>query len=181
MHIPSSKAPETPPEIKINQVGLENVEHFKYLGSIKTANGTCSKDILTRIGMARQRMLQLQNIWKDRSVPTQLKVKILECLVWPIMLYGCETWTTKQAEDKKIEAAEMWFYRRLLRVSWTERRTNVSILQELGRDRMLLNIINQRRLKYIGHAMRNTKTDLMKTVFQGKVQSKRRQGRPPAS
>ena len=97
------------------------------------------------------------------------------------MLYGCDTWTTKQAEHKNIEAAEMRFYRRLLRVSWTERRTNVSILQEFGRDRMLLNIINQRRLKYIGHAMRNTKTDLMKTVFQGKVQSKRRQGRPPAS
>ena len=160
---------------------MEIVEDFRYLGSVKAANGTCSKDISTRIGMAKQRMVQLLNVWKDRSIPIQLKVKILECLVWPVMLYGCETWTTKKAEENKIEAAEMWFYRRLMRISWTEHRTNASILEELGRDRMLLTIVNQRRLRYIGHASRNAQTDLMKTVLQGKVQSGRRKGRPSAS
>ena len=131
--------------------------------------------------MAKQRMIQLLNIWKDRSIPLQLKVKIMECLVWPIMLYGWETWTTRKAKEKKIEAAWMWFYRRLLRISWTERRTNESVLQELGRGRKLLTLINKRKLKYVGHASRNTQTDLMKTVLQGKVESKRRKGRPPAN
>ena len=92
-------------------------------------------------------MVQLNNIWKDRSIPTQLKMKILQCLVWPIMLYGCETWTTKKADVKTIEAAEMWFYRRLLRVKWTERRTNDSILQELGTNKQPCNHHQQKKTK----------------------------------
>ena len=88
----------------------------------------------------------------------------------------------KKAEEKKIEeAAELWFYRRLLRVSWTERRTNESILQELGLHRTLLATINERKLKYVGHALRNNKAQLMKTVLQGKIESQGKRGRPPAS
>ena len=132
--------------MKIDNVVLENVDHFKYLGSIKVSDGTCSKDITTRISMAKQRMIQLVNVWKDRSIPTTLKIKILECLVWPVMLYGCEAWTIKKADEKKIEAAELWFYRRLLRISWTDRRTNESILKELGRSKMLITTINQWKL-----------------------------------
>ena len=75
----------------------------------------------------------------------------------------------------------MWFYRRLLRVKWTDRRTNESILKELGTTRMLLVLIKRRKLKYAGHALRNEKTDLMSTVLQGKVEGKRRRGRPPTS
>ena len=75
----------------------------------------------------------------------------------------------------------MWFYRRLLRISWTERRTNDSVLQELGRGKMLLSIITQRKLRYIGHAARNKSTHLMKTVLQGKINSQRKRGRPAAS
>ena len=181
MHVRGKVSPITPPEVKIDSVSLENVEHFKYLGSIKAADGTCSKDIITRIGMSKHRMVQLTNVWKDRSIPTLLKIKILESLVWPIMLYGCESWTTKKADDIRIEAAEMWFYRRLLRISWTERRTNESVLQELGRNKKLLSITQQRKLKYIGHASRNKNTDLMKTVLQGKIEAKRKKGRPAAT
>ena len=181
MHIKGTNPTCQPPSIKINQASLENVDDFKYLGSIKRANGTCRKDITTRIGMAKQRMVQLNNIWKDRSIPTNLKMKILKCLVWPIMLYGCEAWTTKKADDKMIETAEMWFYKRLLRIKWTDHRTNDSILQELRTSKSLLSIINKRKLKYIGHISRNQNTDLMKTIFQGKTQSQRKKGRPPAS
>ena len=131
--------------------------------------------------MAKQRMIKLLNIWKDRSIPANLKIKILECLVWPIMLYGCESWTLKKADENRVEAAEMWFYRRLLRISWTERRSNESILQELGRSRMLLSEINRRKLSYIGHVTRNKQTDLMKIALQGKTSSRRRRGRPAAS
>ena len=97
------------------------------------------------------------------------------------LLYGCETWTMKKAEEKRIEAAELWFYRRLLRVSWKDRRTNDSILEELGTDRKILPLIKERKLKYLGHASRNTKTSLMKTILEGKTESRRGKGRPPAS
>ncbi|GFR76334.1 endonuclease-reverse transcriptase [Elysia marginata] len=97
------------------------------------------------------------------------------------MLYGCETWTMRKADELKIEAAEMWFFRRLLRVSWKDRRTNGNELAEMGTGRTLLSLVKERRLKYIGHAERNTKTDLMKTIFEGKTEAKRGRGRPSLS
>ena len=75
-------------DIKINQTVLENVDKFKYLGSIKTNDGTCTQDIKTRIAMAKQKMVEHNNIWKDRGIPITLKIKILKCLIWPVMLYG---------------------------------------------------------------------------------------------
>ena len=103
----------------------------------------------------------------------------LKCLIWPVLLYGCEAWTLKKADITRLEAAEMWLYRRLLRISWTEKRTNASILEQLGTTRKITPEINKRRLAYIGHATRNKKTDLMISVLQGKTETKRKQGRPP--
>ena len=105
--------------------------------------------------------------------------KHLKCLIWPVLLYGSEAWTLRKAEKTKIEAAEMWLYRRLLRISWTERRTNESVLNQLGTNRKMLSEINKRRLKYIGHATRNKNTNLMSSVLYGKLEAKRKQGRPP--
>ena len=168
----------TAEEIKVDNSNLEYVQSFKYLGSVKENNGSCSKDVRTRIGMAKQKSIELNNIWKDRGIPTALKIAILKCLVWPVVLYGCEAWTLKQDDQNRIHAVEMWLYRRLLRVSWKEKRTNDSILNELGVTRKLLSEVLKRRLRYTGHALRNTKTDLMKTVLQGKFAGKRRKGRP---
>ncbi|GFR65266.1 hypothetical protein ElyMa_005526800 [Elysia marginata] len=126
MHIPASKeSSNVEPDIKIDRTSLENVDNFKYLGSIKTSDGTCTKDINTRIAMAKQGMVSLNNIWKDKSIPKPLKFKLLKTLVWPRMLYGCETWTMRKADELKLEAAEIRFFRRLLRlrVSWKDRRT----------------------------------------------------------
>ncbi|GFR65589.1 endonuclease-reverse transcriptase [Elysia marginata] len=108
MHIPASKeTSNVEPDIKIDRTSLENVDNLKYLGSIKTSDGTCTKDISTRIAMANQGMVSLNNIWKDKSIPKPLKFKLLKTLVWPRMLYGCETWTMRKADELKIEAAEM--------------------------------------------------------------------------
>ncbi|GFS22871.1 endonuclease-reverse transcriptase [Elysia marginata] len=90
------------------------------------------------------------------------------------MLYGCETWTMGKADELKIEAAEMWFFRRFLRVSWKDRRTNGNVLAEMGTGRALLSLVKERRLKYIGHAERNTK-------IEGKTEAKRGSGRPSLS
>ena len=168
-------------ELYINRTTLENVSDFKYLGSYKSQDGSCTKDIKTRIGMAKQKMVQLNNVWKDRGIPTHLKVNIMKCLIWPVLLYGSEAWTLRKAEKTKLESAEMWLYRRLLRISWTEKRTNESVLSQLGTKKNILSDINKRRLKYIGHATRNNKTDLMSSIFYGKSSAKRKQGRPPTT
>ena len=138
----------------VNSTKLENVGHFKYLGSYKTEDGKCSKYINARISQAKQNMVHLNNIWKDHSLPLQLKLKILKCLICPVMMYGCAAWTLIKADKKKIEAAEMWFYRRLLRVKWTEKRTNQSVLKEIGSPKQMLETINVRKLKYVAHIHR---------------------------
>ena len=168
-------------KIEINKEALETVEDFKYLGSIKTKDGKCMKDVKARTGMAKNKMLQLNTIWKDHSIPITLKIKLLQCLIWPVLMYGCESWTIRKSEEDKIQATEMWFYRRLLGVSWKEKRTNESILEQLGVTRILMTKIMQRKLKYTGHALRNTNTDLMKSVLVGKIEPTRKQGRPPIS
>ena len=128
--------------------------------------------------MAKKKMVDLNNIWKDRGIPTVLKVQLLKSLIWPVMMYGCEAWTLRSDEVNKIDAAELWFYRRLLRVSWTDKRTNESILSELNTRRILSSEINKRRLRYVGHAVRNKNTSLMSKVLMGRVEGKRKQGRP---
>ncbi|RUS81011.1 hypothetical protein EGW08_011216 [Elysia chlorotica] len=179
MHINDTN--NTANDIKVDNSKLEYEQCFKYLGSVKENNGSCSKDVRTRIGIAKQKAIELNNIWKDRGIPTTLKMAILKYLVWPVVLYGCEAWTLKQEEQNRIHAIEMWLYRRLFRVCWKEKRTNDSILKELGVTRKLLSEVQKRRLRYTGHAIRNIKTDLMKTVLQGKFAGKRRKGRPPTT
>lgn len=94
------------------------------------------------------------------------------------MICGCEAWTLQKADKQKIDAAEMWFYRRLLRrVSWIDKRTNESILKEIAVDRQLSAYIEERKLKYVGHTIRNEKTPLMASILQGKMQARRRRGR----
>ena len=180
LHV-TSKFDRNTQDICVNKTPLENVDDFKYLGSIKSQDGSSTKDINARIGMAKNRMVQLNNIWKDHGIPISLKVKLLKCLVWPVLLYGCEAWSQRKTDNKKIESCEMWFYRRLLRVKWTDKRTNISILEELGTSRKLLNIITERKLKYIGHASRNQNTNLMTISFQGKLEANRNKGRPPTT
>ena len=182
MHIKGQHSqPDEFTSIKVNGEQLEKVENFKYLGSIKSSDGTCTQDVKARIAMAKQKMLQLNNIWKDRSIPNQLKMFLLKCLVWPVLMYGCEAWTLRKEEEQRINAAEMWLYRRLLQISWKDKRTNDSILEELSTNRVLLQEINKRKLKYLGHAVRNPKTDLMATILQGRVEGRRNRGRPPMS
>ena len=87
--------------VKVDGSVLEKVTQFKYLGSIKTEDGSCLQDIKARIAMAKQKMIQLNNIWKDRGIPIFLKIDILKCLIWPVVTYGCEAWTMKKEETAK--------------------------------------------------------------------------------
>ena len=100
---------------------------------------------------------------------------LLKCLVWPVVVYGCESWAQKKDDDNKIQAAEMCFFRRLLRVSWKDRRTNVSVLEQLDVERTILTLINRRKKKYLEHAIRNPRAELMKTSFQGRIEGNRKE------
>ncbi|GFO02512.1 charged multivesicular body protein 6 [Plakobranchus ocellatus] len=163
------------PEDNIGEDNIENVNTFKYLGSLKTDSGDNTNDINARIGMAKKRMQDLVNIWKDKTLTLQLKIKIMKTLVWTVMTYGAEGWTIKKKQEKKINSAEMWFYRRLLRISWRERRTDQSILEELNEERKLLN--KKRKLTFFGHTCRS-KCTLMKNILQRRMEGKRQRGRP---
>ena len=122
-------------------------------------------------------MTELNTIWKDKSIMLQLKIKLVKCLTWTVMTYGTEGCTLKAKQIKKMQSAEMWFCRRMLRVSWREKRTDESILKELGTKRELVNFIKKRKLSFIGHACRS-KCSLIKDIMLGKVEGKRGRGRP---
>ena len=127
---------------------------------------------------AKKATMELDTIWKDRGIRKELKMKLVKALIWPVITYGAEGWTLKKDDERRLEAAEMWCYRRMLQISWTEKRTNKSILNELQTRRELLAQIIKRKMAFFGHACRNNKSNLVKTCILGMMSGKRRRGRP---
>ena len=105
-------------DIEVDGEILERVNDFIYLGSTKTQNGDCKPDIVRGIAMGKSKMIDLKNIWKDKDLSYDLKIKIMKVLVWTVMSYGAEGWTLRSDENKRIQAAELWCYRRLLNVTY---------------------------------------------------------------
>ena len=150
-----------------NGTGIEQVNSFNYMGSMLISDGRCEKEISRRIGMAK-------TSFKDRKLSIPLKVRLLKCFIWSVLLYGCESWTLSAALTRNIEAAEMWFYRRMLRVSYTAHETNISVLQRMGQGRQLLRTIKERQTRFTGHIIR--KGELEDLILAGKVQGKKARG-----
>ena len=170
-----------PTPLVVDGERIAEVSSFKYLGSWKTTNSDCSLDIRSRIAMAKERMLEVIDIWKDHNISRQLKIRIMHALVWSVLLYGAESWTLRKTDERRIQAAEMWCYRRLLRVSWMEKRTNDSILVELRVQRQLLARIKIRKLTYFGHTCRPSGCELVRDVMSCVVDGKKKRGRPKIS
>ncbi|XP_072934917.1 uncharacterized protein [Epargyreus clarus] len=160
-------------------LGLQIVENFIYLGSDISSNGSCEGEIRRRISMAKNAMSQLQTIWKDRNISTRTKTKLVRTLVFSIFMYGTETWTLKAADRKRIDAFEMWCWRKMLRIPWIAHRTNVSILKQLSIRTRLSTICLQRILEYFGHIARKSGDNLEKLMVTGKIEGKRPRGRSP--
>ena len=155
---------------------LEVVSSFNYLGSMISSDGLCTNEIKRRIALGRSAMTALNKIWKDKNITTKTKIKLVKSLVFPVAIYGCETWTVKKYEQSRIDAFELWCWRRLLRISWKEKRTNVSVLEEIKPDMPLQAIVLKQKLTYFGHVMRSE--SLEKTTMLGMGGGKRKQGRP---
>ena len=154
---------------------VETVSDFIFLGSKITADGDCSHEIKRHLLFGRKVMTNLDNILKSRDITWPTKVHLVKAMVFPVVMYGCESWTIKKAEHRRTEAFELWCWRRLLRVPWIARRSNQSILKEISPGCSLEGLMLKLKLQYFGHLMRRADS-FEKTLMLGKIEGRRRRG-----
>ena len=154
---------------------METVTDFIFLGSKITADGDCSHEIKRHLLLGRKAMTNLDSILKSRDSTLLTKVHLVKAMVFPVVMYGCESWTIKKAECRRIDVFELWCWRRLLRVPWTARRYNQPTLKEISPDYSLEGLMLELKLQYFGHLMGRTDT-LEKTPMLGKIEGRRRRG-----
>ena len=154
---------------------METVTDFIVLGSKITADGDCSHKIKRHLLLGRKAMTNLDSILKSRDIALPVKVCLVKAMVFPLVMYGCESWTTKKVECQRIDAFELWCWRRLLRVPWTARRSNQSILKEINPDCSFEGLRLRLKLQYLGHLMRRA-ISLEKTLMLGGIRGRRRRG-----
>ena len=130
---------------------METVTDFIFLGSKITADGDCSHEIKRCLLLGRKTMIKLDSILKRRDIPLPTKVHLVKDMVFPVVMYGCESWTLKKAEHWRIDAFKLWCWRRLLIVPWTARRSNQSILKEIRPECSLEGLMLKLKLQYFGH------------------------------
>ena len=155
---------------------VETVADFILGGSRITEDGDCSHEIKRRLFFGRKVMNNLDSILKSRDITLPTKVHLVKAMVFPVFVYGCESWTMKKAECRRIDAYELWCWRRLLRVPWTARRSNQSILKEISPGCSLEGRMLKLNLQYFGHLMRRVDS-LEKTLMRGGIAGRRRRGR----
>ena len=160
------------------QIDGETVETLRYFilgGSKITADGDCIHEIKRHLLLGRKVMTNLDSILKSRDITLLTKVCLVKPMVFPVVMYGCESWSRKKAERQRIDAFELWCWRRLLRVPWTSRRSNLSILKEISLGCSLGGLMLKLKLQYFGHLMRRADS-LEKTLMLGGIGGRRRRG-----
>ena len=152
---------------------METETDFILGGSRVTADGDCTHEIKRRLLPGRKAMTNTDSMLKSRDITLLTKVRLVKAMVFPVVMYGCESWTIKKAERWRIDASELWCWRRLLRVPWTARRSNQSILKEISPEYSLEGLMLKLKLQYSGHLMQRTDS-LEKTLMLGKIEGGRR-------
>ena len=160
---------------KIYGETVETVADFIFGGSKITADGDGSHEIKRRLLLGRKVMTNPDSILKNRDITLSTKVRLVKAMVLPVVMYGCESWTTKKAEHKRIEAFELWCWKSLSRVPWTGRRSNQSILKEVSPGCSLERLMLKLKLQYFGHLMQRADS-FEKTLMLGKIEGRRRRG-----
>src|SRR5574339_93978 len=155
---------------------VETVSDFIFLGSKITADGDCSHEIKRCLLLGRKVTTNLDSMFKSRDITLPIKVRLVKAMVFPAVMYGCESWTIKTAERQRIDAFELWCWRRLLGDPWTARRSNQSILKEISPGCSLEGMMLKLKLQYFGHLMRRVDS-LEKTLMLGRIGGRRRRGR----
>ena len=161
--------------LQIDGENVETVADFIFLGSRITADSDCSHEIKGCLLLGRKAMTNLDSILKSRDITWSTKVHLVKAMVFPVVMYGYESWTIKKAECWRIDAFELWCWRRLLRVPWTARRSNHSILKEISPGCSLEGLILKLKLQYFGH-MKQRADSFEKTLILGKIEGRRRRG-----
>ena len=159
------------------QIDEETVETVAILGGSKiTADGDCSHEIKRHLLLGKKVMTNLDSIFKSRDTTLPIKIRLVKAMVFPVVMYGCESWTVKKAEHRRIDAFELGYWRRLSRVPWTARRSKQSILKEISPGCSLEGLMLRLKLQYFGHLMRRVDS-LEKTLMLGGIGGRRRRGR----
>ena len=151
---------------------METVTEFIFLGSKITADSDCGHEIERHLLLGRKAMTNLDSILKSRDMALLPKVHTVKAMVFPAIMYGCESWAIKKAEHQRTDAFELWCWRRLLRVPWTARRSNTSILKEISPEYSLGELMLKLKLQYFDHLMQRTDS-LEKTLMLGKIEGRR--------
>ena len=152
-----------------------NSDRFIFLGSKIIADGFCSHDIKRHLLLGRKAMTNLDSMLKSRDITLPTKVGLVKAMVFPVVMYGCDSWTINKAECQRTDAFELWCWIRLLRVPWTARRSNPSILKEINPEYSLEGLMLKLKLQYFGHLLRRTDS-LEKTLMLGKIEGRRTRG-----
>ena len=164
--------------VVLNGVLLEQVSHFKYLGSWITENARCEEDIRARMGMVTAAFWQNKELMR-RNIRLGTKLKILHCYVFSVLNYGCESWTWNKAMSSKVNAFEMWCYRRILKIRYTDRVTNVEVLNRMQTELKFLRRMKKRKMEYAGHVLRGSSGQAHLEILEGRVEGgKKKVGRP---
>ena len=163
------------PSWQIDEETIETVTDFIFLGSKITADGDCSHKIKRSLLFGRQTMTNLDSISKSKDITLPTKLCLIKALVFPVVRYGCESWTIKKTECQRIDAFELWRWRRLLRVLWTARRSNQSIIKDTNPEYSLEGLMLKLKLRYFGHLMRRANS-LEKTLMLRKIEGRKRKG-----
>ena len=161
--------------IQIDGETMETVTDFVFFGSKITADGDCSREIKRCLLPERKAMTNLDSILKSRNITLPTKKCLVKAMDFPVVMYGCESWTIKKAKHQRIDTFKLWCWRRLLRVPWTARRSNQSILKEISPEYSLGGLMLKLKLQYFGHLMRRADS-FEKTLMLGKIEGRRRRG-----
>ncbi len=162
--------------ITIDGQRVEQVKNFKYLGSNISEDGYNLVDVKTRIALAKEAFNKRKEFLTKGGLSRTLKKRMVKVLVWPVVLYGCETWTLRKEEINRLEALEMWFWRKLERIKWQDRISNDEVLTIVDESRGLIRTIGERKKNWIGHVLRGE--GLLRDVLEGRMLGRRPQGRP---
>ena len=165
--------------IEIDGTPVEEVTSYTYLGQLLSSNGKNEDDIIQRISIARSTFNKMRSTLTNKSISFETRKRIIRCYIWSTLLYGAETWTLTSAMVKHLEAFEMWIYRRMLKISWTDKMSNKEVLRRANANRQLMKTIQQRSLQFFGHLVR--RNNIHQVLIEGKINGKRGRGRPITS
>ena len=171
-----SRGDDVQTDITADNEILEQLNLMKYLGQSMTPDGRSDKEIQIRIAIAKSRFEAMSKLFTSKQLSIDLRLRMLNCYIYSVLLYGCETWTINKTMQNKLEACEMWFLRRMGKISWTQKLTNEKVLSMLNTKRQLLYNIKRRKMCFFGHIKRHN--TLVKQVLEGKIEGKRGRGRP---